>query len=109
LGRKKVYGVEATLLTLGALLSAFSPNLPWLIAFRSIMGLGIGGDYPVSSVIMSEYANVKDRGKLIALVFANQGIGTVDPVVPGSNPGLSPYFTFFFYRRSTKSENSSSR
>jgi len=38
-GRKKVYGVEATLLTLGALLSTFSPNLPWLIAFRSIMGL----------------------------------------------------------------------
>jgi len=82
-GRKKVYGVEAALLSLGALFSAFAPNLPWLIALRSIMGLGIGGDYPVSSVIMSEYANVKDRGKLIALVFANQGIGTVVAVAVG--------------------------
>jgi len=88
-GRKKVYGVEAALLSLGALFSAFSPSLPWLIAFRSIMGLGIGGDYPVSSVIMSEYANVKDRGKLIALVFANQGIGTVVAVAVGMGAALA--------------------
>lgn len=33
------------------------------------MGIGIGGDYPISATIMSEYANVKDRGKLIALVL----------------------------------------
>ena len=30
---------------------------------------------------MSEYANVKDRGKLVALVFANQGLGSVTAVV----------------------------
>jgi PHS family inorganic phosphate transporter-like MFS transporter len=53
------------------------------------MGLGIGGDYPVSSVIMSEYANVKDRGKLIALVFANQGIGTVVAVAVGMGAVLA--------------------
>jgi Arabinose efflux permease len=88
-GRKKVYGVEAALLSLGALFSAFAPNLPWLIALRSIMGFGIGGDYPVSSVIMSEYANVKDRGKLIALVFANQGIGTVVAVAVGMGAALA--------------------
>lgn len=88
-GRKKVYGVEATLLMVGAILSAFSPNLPSLIASRSIMGLGIGGDYPVSSVIMSEYANIKDRGKLIALVFANQGIGSVVAVAVGMGAALA--------------------
>ncbi|QKR00890.1 MFS transporter [Metallosphaera tengchongensis] len=84
LGRKAIYGVEATILSLGALLSAFSPNILWLIVFRSIMGLGIGGDYPISATIMSEYANVKDRGKLIALVFANQGIGSLAAVAVGA-------------------------
>ncbi|MFP3399734.1 MFS transporter [Acidianus sp.] len=84
IGRKKVYGVEASLLSAGALLSAFSPNLLWLIIFRMIMGVGIGGDYPISATIMSEYANVKDRGKLIALVFANQGIGTLVAVAVGA-------------------------
>jgi len=80
IGRKTVYGVEATLMALGALLSAFSPNVYWLIACRSLMGIGIGGDYPISATIMSEYSNVKDRGKLTALVFANQGIGSVAAV-----------------------------
>jgi PHS family inorganic phosphate transporter-like MFS transporter len=80
MGRKTVYGVEATLMALGALLSAFSPNVYWLIACRSLMGIGIGGDYPISATIMSEYSNVKDRGKLTALVFANQGIGSVAAV-----------------------------
>ncbi|QIW25143.1 MFS transporter [Sulfolobus sp. S-194] len=83
LGRKSVYGIEASMLTLGAFLSALAWNLPALIAFRMLMGFGIGGDYPISSTIMSEYANVKDRGKLVALVFANQGIGSIVAAVVG--------------------------
>jgi len=83
LGRKSVYGVEALLLTIGALLSAGAWNLPSLIIFRSIMGLGIGGDYPISATIMSEYANVKDRGKLIALVFSNQALGSIAALAVG--------------------------
>nr|WP_232203816.1 MFS transporter [Caldivirga maquilingensis] len=82
-GRKRIYGVEAALMIIGALLSALAPNIYWLIAFRGILGIGIGGDYPVSSVIMSEYANTKDRGKLIALVFANQGLGTLAAILIG--------------------------
>jgi PHS family inorganic phosphate transporter-like MFS transporter len=82
-GRKTVYGVEASLLALGAILSALSPNLYWLIAFRFLQGIGIGGDYPVSATIMSEYSNRKDRGKLVALVFANQGFGSVAAVLVG--------------------------
>ena len=83
-GRKSVYGTEATLMAIGALLSAVSPNIYWLIASRLVLGLGIGGDYPVSSVIMSEYANTKDRGKLIALVFSTQGIGSLTAILVGA-------------------------
>jgi len=83
-GRKSVYGIEATLMAIGALLSAVSPNIYWLIASRLVLGLGIGGDYPVSSVIMSEYANTKDRGKLIALVFSTQGIGSLTAILVGA-------------------------
>ncbi|MGC8558000.1 MAG: MFS transporter [Nitrososphaeria archaeon] len=88
LGRKRVYGIEAAILALGAALSAFAPNILWLIIFRGIMGFGIGGDYPVSATIMSEYANVKDRGKLIALVFSNQGLGSMAAIAVGA---LSTY------------------
>ncbi|CAN4120524.1 unnamed protein product [Withania somnifera] len=39
------------------------------------LGFGIGGDYPLSATIMSEYANKKTRGAFIAAVFAMQGFG----------------------------------
>ncbi|MHB1535918.1 MAG: MFS transporter [Acidimicrobiales bacterium] len=76
-GRKKIYGLEAAIMLVFALASAFSPSVVWLIVFRFILGLGIGGDYPVSGVLMSEYSNRKNRGRLVALVFAMQAIGTV--------------------------------
>ncbi|WMV47481.1 hypothetical protein MTR67_040866 [Solanum verrucosum] len=39
------------------------------------LGFGIGGDYPLSATIMSEYANKNTRGAFIAAVFAMQGFG----------------------------------
>lgn len=39
------------------------------------MGIGIGGDYPTSAVIASEFAPVATRGRMITGVFATQGLG----------------------------------
>lgn len=69
LGRKRIYGYEVLVLAIGAIASAFAPSIGWLIAFRFILGIGIGGDYPVSSTIMSEYASKRTRGMLVTLVF----------------------------------------
>ena len=43
--------------------------------FRFFLGLGVGGDYPLSATIMSEYSNRRNRGSLLAAVFAMQGLG----------------------------------
>jgi MFS transporter, PHS family, inorganic phosphate transporter len=77
LGRKKIYGYEVLVLAAGAIASAFAPGIWWLIIFRGILGFGIGGDYPVSATIMSEYANKSNRGRMISLVFAMQGAGLI--------------------------------
>lgn len=76
-GRRAIYGLEATLMAVAAVGSALSPNLVWLIAWRFVLGVGIGGDYPVSAVIMSEYSNRKDRGRLVSMVFSMQALGLV--------------------------------
>ncbi len=76
-GRKRVYWIVAMIMILGALGSAFSPSYWVLIAFRFLLGLGVGGDYPVSAVLMSEYANRKDRGRLVGMVFGTQALGLV--------------------------------
>lgn len=76
-GRKPIYALVAAIMILGALASALSPSVGWLIGGRLVLGLGIGGDYPVSAVMMSEYANRNDRGKLVGMVFSMQAVGLV--------------------------------
>jgi MFS family permease len=66
-----------------ALASAVAPSFIFLVGFRFLLGLGVGGDYPVSAVLMSEYANRKDRGRLVGLVFTMQALGTVSGYIAG--------------------------
>ncbi|XP_018630698.1 low affinity inorganic phosphate transporter 1-like [Nicotiana tomentosiformis] len=81
LGRKKVYGMTLMLMVLCSIASGLSfghtPKgvMTTLCFFRFWLGFGIGGDYPLSATIMSEYANKKTRGAFIAAVFAMQGFG----------------------------------
>ncbi|XP_062109322.1 low affinity inorganic phosphate transporter 1-like [Humulus lupulus] len=81
LGRKKVYGMTLMIMVLCSIASGLSfgdsPTsvMATLCFFRFWLGFGIGGDYPLSATIMSEYANKKTRGAFIAAVFAMQGFG----------------------------------
>lgn len=81
LGRKKVYGITLVLMVVCSLASGLSfgrsakGTMATLCFFRFWLGFGIGGDYPLSATIMSEYANKKTRGAFISAVFAMQGFG----------------------------------
>src|SRR5437762_8157161 len=77
IGRKRVYWMVAAIMIVGALGAALSPSFWVLIGFRFLLGFGVGGDYPVSAVLMSEYANRKDRGKLVGMVFGTQALGLI--------------------------------
>jgi MFS transporter, PHS family, inorganic phosphate transporter len=76
-GRKRVYWLVAAIMAVAAIGSALAPSFWVLIGFRFLLGLGVGGDYPVSAVLMTEYANRKDRGKLVGLVFSTQALGLI--------------------------------
>lgn len=81
LGRKSVYGFTLIMMVVCSLASGLSfghqPKgvITTLCFFRFWLGFGVGGDYPLSATIMSEYANKKTRGSFIAAVFAMQGFG----------------------------------
>jgi MFS transporter, PHS family, inorganic phosphate transporter len=77
LGRKRIYGYEVLILAIGAIASAFAPNYIFLLICRMVLGIGIGGDYPVSATIMSEYSGKQSRGRMVGLVFAMQGAGLI--------------------------------
>ncbi|XP_010676812.2 probable inorganic phosphate transporter 1-4 [Beta vulgaris subsp. vulgaris] len=83
LGRKKVYGMTLLMMVLCSFASGLSFGhdakgvMTTLCFFRFWLGFGIGGDYPLSATIMSEYSNKKTRGAFIAAVFAMQGFGNL--------------------------------
>ncbi|KAI3909300.1 hypothetical protein MKW98_025942 [Papaver atlanticum] len=81
MGRKRVYGLTLLIMVTCSVASGLSLGsqpkvvMATLCFFRFWLGFGIGGDYPLSATIMSEYANKKTRGAFIAAVFAMQGTG----------------------------------
>ncbi|KFH71604.1 MFS transporter, PHS family, inorganic phosphate transporter [Podila verticillata NRRL 6337] len=90
LGRKRMYGVELVIIIVATFAQALCGNGPLsddnkkafglsvttgIIIWRFILGIGVGGDYPLSAVITSEFATTNRRGAMMAAVFAMQGFG----------------------------------
>ncbi|GJE99793.1 phosphate permease [Phanerochaete sordida] len=80
-GRKRMYGIELMIIIIGTFGQALAGEahavniIAVIILWRGVMGVGIGGDYPLSTIIPSEFASVKSRGALITAVGAAQGWG----------------------------------
>ena len=66
-----MYGLELIIIIVATLAQALSSNSPSMsvvgviIFWRVLMGIGIGGDYPLSSIITSEFATTKWRGAMM--------------------------------------------
>jgi len=82
MGRKKNYAIVMIILIVSTIACSLAgpSKVGWGICtmiaiWRFFLGIGIGGDYPMSAVITSEFATVNRRGFMIASVFAMQGVG----------------------------------
>ena len=102
LGRRKIYGLEIILLMIGTMgvvttsagyvpldqvssqdlgsvdYSSFGAmNIQaWFLLWRFISGVGVGGDYPLSAIIASEFSPTSKRPRILAMVFAGQALGS---------------------------------
>lgn len=85
IGRKAVYGKElvviivATILCISVPTNILSPDnvLIWLACFRILLGIGVGGDYPLSASVATDRVRLRRRGVLLGYVFASQGWGSL--------------------------------
>ncbi|CAE7223809.1 unnamed protein product [Rhizoctonia solani] len=82
-GRKAVYGKELLLIIFATILCISVPSylgghgvLIWVGVFRIILGIGVGGDYPMSAAVTGDRASLRKRGTMLIYVFANQGWGS---------------------------------
>ncbi|KAI9286287.1 major facilitator superfamily domain-containing protein [Umbelopsis sp. AD052] len=81
---RKIYGFELLIIILGTINCATSASavrgvsvIGFLAFWRLILGIGIGGDYPMSATITSEWSSAGRRGMMMALIFSMQGIGNL--------------------------------
>ncbi|MGH2509353.1 MAG: MFS transporter, partial [Ktedonobacteraceae bacterium] len=87
-GRKVLYVIDLVFFVVFGAASAFSQNVWELVLFRFLLGIGIGADYPISASYIAEFVSNKNRGRLIASVFAFQGLGILAAV--GASIALLP-------------------
>lgn len=89
LGRKRMYGLELSMMIVATFAQAVSGSstaisiITTLAIWRFIMGVAIGGDYPLSAIITSEFAPAKIRGRMMTVVFAAQGWGNFAAALTG--------------------------
>lgn len=83
IGRKKIFAIDLAMFVVCTVLSAFSPAVLWLIAFRFLLGIAVGADYPISSSYVAEFMPAKVRGRMMVGALSFQAIGSVIGAVVG--------------------------
>jgi MFS transporter, putative metabolite:H+ symporter len=82
-GRKAVFQLTLLIYSVFTGLSAASLGVGMLMALRFLAGLGLGGELPVASTLVSEFAPAKRRGMLVVLLESFWAYGSVLAAVVG--------------------------
>jgi len=67
-GRKAIFMITLLFFSIGSGLSALAPTLGIFLILRFLIGMGLGGELPVASTLVSESVPTKDRGRVVVLL-----------------------------------------
>jgi putative MFS transporter len=68
IGRKNVFIITLLLFSIGSGLSAFVTSLALFLFIRFFIGMGLGGELPVASTLVSETVPPEKRGRVVVLL-----------------------------------------
>ncbi|HZK05788.1 MAG TPA: MFS transporter [Actinomycetaceae bacterium] len=83
IGRKQVFALTLLIYGIATGLSAFSTGLVMLIAFRFVVGLGLGAELPVASTLVSEFAPRAIRGRVVVILESFWAVGWLTAALIG--------------------------
>ncbi|MDA2920175.1 MFS transporter [Desulfobacterota bacterium AH_259_B03_O07] len=95
LGRVRALTYSILLYSAFTGLSAFSPNLGFLLVCRLFLGLGMGGEWASGEVLVAEKWPREHRGKVIGMVQSGWGVGYIlaavlaTLIIPNFHEGVS--------------------
>lgn len=67
-GRKKIFMITLLMFSIASGLSALTTTLAAFLLLRFFVGMGLGGELPVASTLVSESVEAKERGKVVVLL-----------------------------------------
>ncbi|MEI2355522.1 MFS transporter [Mesobacillus zeae] len=68
IGRKNVFMITLLLFSIGSGISAFATSLAAFLLLRFFIGMGLGGELPVASTLVSESVSAEKRGRTVVLL-----------------------------------------
>ncbi|MFB9768618.1 MFS transporter [Lactiplantibacillus modestisalitolerans] len=85
IGNKRAYQISTFIFVIGALLEGLAPSMVFLIAARTVMGIGSGGMTAIPYIIYAEiYQDPVKRGKVFGYVTASFSTAAIiGPLVGG--------------------------
>src|SRR5438067_2012562 len=117
-GRKPVFMAGAGIFILGSALCGLAWDMPSLIAFRALQGLGAGAVLPISLTLIGDLFDIEERARLSGVFGAVWGISSVvGPLIGGAivqfwnwrwvffinvPVGIASSLLIFFYLREPK-------
>ena len=82
-GRKRLYMWDLVAFVVFAVASGFAWSVWSLIAFRFLLGLAVGADYPIAASFSSEYLPQEVRGRWLVAGFSFQALGMLAGALTG--------------------------
>ncbi|HLI29344.1 MAG TPA: MFS transporter [Chloroflexota bacterium] len=76
-GRKAIFQATLLIYSIFTGLSAAATSVALLMLLRFLAGLGLGGELPVASTLVSEFAPARHRGRLVVLLESFWAYGSV--------------------------------
>ncbi|MBF0475781.1 MAG: MFS transporter, partial [Deltaproteobacteria bacterium] len=96
LGRKKIYTTGLAIFTSGSLLCGLAPSVGWLIAFRSLQGLGAVMMQSLGGAIVVEAFPSSERGRALGAMGGVVSVGlALGPALGGVIIGMAGWRAVF--------------
>ncbi|GER84019.1 MAG: MFS transporter [Thermogemmatispora sp.] len=75
IGRVRTLMLTIAVYSLFTFLSGLAPNYGFLLLFRSLQGLGFGGEWAAGAILIAEVADPAQRGRVLGMVQSSWAVG----------------------------------
>ncbi|WP_443044026.1 MFS transporter [Streptomyces sp. NBC_00322] len=84
IGRVKTLMVTVGTYAVFTVLCGFATSYPMLLGFRTLQGIGFGGEWAAGAILVAEYARPRYRGRVLAWVQSAWAVGWALAVIVGT-------------------------